>query len=49
MAREALQEEEVMAYRNSVKRSKSRRGFRKGARVNRKNFRAGPMRGGIRL
>lgn len=39
-----------MAYRKRVNRKKSRRTFRKGAkRVNRRNYRTGSMRGGIRL
>lgn len=38
-----------MAYRKKMSRRSSRRSFRRGARVKRKNFRASPMRGGIRL
>lgn len=39
-----------MAYkRKHMSRGKSRRNFRKGARVKGKNLRARPMRGGWRL
>jgi len=38
-----------MSYRKRLKRGHSRRLFRKGTRVKRKNLRAQPMRGGIRL
>ena len=35
--------------RKKLSKKKSRKVFRKGAKVKRKNFRAAPMRGGIRL
>lgn len=39
-----------MAFRKRMKKSRSKKLFRKGAkRVAKKNFRVGPMRGGIRL
>ncbi len=39
-----------MAYRRKMNRRKSKRYFSKTAsRSHKKNFRAGPMRGGIRL
>lgn len=38
-----------MAYPRKMSRGKSRRNFRKGSRMKRKNFRAPVRRGGIRL
>lgn len=38
-----------MRYRGKQSKSRSRSGFRRGAGVNKRNFQAGPMRGGIRL
>ncbi len=38
-----------MAYRRKMKRSKSRRNFRKGTGTHRKNVSPRVMRGGIRL
>ena len=38
-----------MAFRRSMKRRASRKNFRRGSRVKRKNLRARPMRGGWRL
>ncbi len=38
-----------MARRSKMKRSKSRRDFTRKSGSHKKNFRASPMRGGIRL
>ncbi len=38
-----------MAYRSKMKRKRSRRDFSRKSGTHRKNFKAGPMRGGIRL
>lgn len=38
-----------MARRTRLSRGKSRRSFSRGARVNRRNARAVPMRGGFRI
>jgi hypothetical protein len=39
-----------MKYRKKLSRKRSKKSFTKGAiKVNRKNYRAEPMRGGIRL
>jgi len=39
-----------MAYRKRMNRKASRKNFRRGAmKVNRKNFKPAPLRGGIRL
>lgn len=38
-----------MAFRKALSREKSRKEFRKGTRVNGRNYRAVPMRGGFRI
>ena len=38
-----------MRYRKKMSRKKSRKNFKRNATVHSKNFRARPMRGGIRL
>ena len=39
-----------MAYRKKMSKRRSKRDFRKhGSKTHKKNLRAGPMRGGIRL
>jgi len=38
-----------MPKRHKISKKKSRRNFKSGARVKRKNFSGAPMRGGIRL
>lgn len=38
-----------MKKRSRMSRSKSRRSFRRGARVKSRNYSVGPMRGGIRM
>ena len=38
-----------MRKRNKMSRRRSRKTFKKGTRVHRKNYKSAPMRGGIRL
>lgn len=38
-----------MKYRKKLSRGRSRKVFNRGNRVNRKNYRTNPMRGGIRM